>query len=130
MANIIIENLVQIMAVLVITLIGVLGTWLTAKIGKKAELDNINAAQKEVIKMAQQTVAELEQTMVAGLKATTEDGKLSKDDIALLGEMLLDKTTEKMSQPTYNLLNAAGVNISELIKSAGEQYIKEHKESW
>ena len=32
MTNVIIENLVQIVATLIVTLIGVLGAWLTAKI--------------------------------------------------------------------------------------------------
>ena len=41
MTEVIIENAVQIVATLLITLIGVLGAWLTAKIGKREELKNI-----------------------------------------------------------------------------------------
>lgn len=130
MVEVIIENVVQIAATLLITLIGVLGTWLTAKIGKKMELANINAATDEVIKMAQQTVSELQQTMVEEFKAAHEDKKLTKAEIEMLGTELIGRVIEKMSKPTYNLLNAAGVDIANLIKSAGEDKIREMKMEW
>ena len=41
MTNVIIENLVQIAATLLITLIGVLGAWLSTKLAKREELKNI-----------------------------------------------------------------------------------------
>lgn len=127
MAEIILENLVGIVAALLMTLIGVLGTWLTAKISKKTELANIGAAQVEVFNMAQLTVGELQQTMVEKLKAAHEDGKLTEDEIKELGDALLKKTIEKMSEPTYELLNAAGVDIIALIKGAGESWINTTK---
>lgn len=127
MVEIIIENIVKILGTLFIMLIGVLGTWLTAKIGKKQELTSINLAQQEVIGMAQQTVAELQQTVVDGLKAANEDHKLTNAEITALGETLIQKTMEKMSTPTQNLLNAAGVDIIALIQGAGEAWIKKLK---
>ena len=127
MAEVIIENLVSIFATLLITLIGVLGAWLTAKISKKTELANINAAQQEVVSMAQVTVGELQQTIVDKLKAAHEDGKLTGEEINELGNALVFKTIEKMSTPTYNLLNAAGVDIIALIKGAGENWISRLK---
>ena len=42
-----------------------------------------------------QTVEELQQTLVEGLKAGREDGKLTKEEIASLGEALLDGTIAK-----------------------------------
>lgn len=123
MADIIIQNLVKIAATLLIMLIGVLGTWLTKKMGKRTELANINAAQQEVINMAQITVGELQQTVVEKLKAANADGKLTKEEIRELGEVLINKTTEKMCQPTYNLLNSAGVDIIALIQGVGEAWI-------
>ena len=110
----------QYFGALLIMLIGALGTWITAKIGKKQELANINTAQQEVVSMAQQTVSELQQTVVEGLKATHEDHKLTKEEITALGETLIQKTMEKMSTPTKNLLNTAGVDIIALIQGAGE----------
>lgn len=123
MAEVIIENIVSIVATLLITLIGIFGAWLTKKIGTKTELANIADAQREVILMAQQTVGELQQTVVDGLKEASADGKLSDDEISMLGQELISKTMDKMSDPTKKILNAAGVDIKALITSAGENYI-------
>lgn len=123
MMNMLIEIAGEILTVLLVTLIGVLGTWLTVKIGKKQELAAIAAAQEEVIKLAQLTVEELAQTTVEQLKAGREDGKLTRDEIAMLGDMLLDGVYTKMSIPTAKLLNAAAVDVTALIRSAGESWI-------
>ena len=127
MNEVIIETAVQIVATLILTLIGVLGTWLTAKIAKRNELANINAATNEAIGAAQLTVLELQQTVVDGWKAASADGKLSNDEITQLGTMLIDKTVEKMSDSAKNLLTAAGVDITALIKGAGEAMVQNMK---
>ena len=127
MNEVIIETAVQIVATLILTLIGVLGTWLTAKIAKRNELANINAATNEAIGAAQLTVLELQQTVVDGWKAARADGKLSKDEITQLGTMLIDKTMEKMSDSAKNLLTAAGVDITAIIKGAGEAMVQNMK---
>ena len=128
MTNAIIETAVQIAATLCITLIGVLGTWLTIKIAKREELKTITAATDEAIRAAQQTVLELQQTTVEQLKAASADGKLSGEDIAALNKMLLDGSMAKMSASAINMLTAAGVDISALIKGAGEAAIAKMKE--
>lgn len=127
MSEIIMETIVQIVATLLLTLIGVLGTWLTVKIGKRSELQNIAAATNEAINAAQLTVLELQQTVVAGWKATNEDGKLTEFEIKELGVMLLNKTMEKMSDSAKDLLASAGVDISAIIKGAGEAMIQRMK---
>ena len=127
MNEVIIETAVQIVATLILTLIGVLGTWLTAKIAKRNELANINAATNEAIGAAQLTVLELQQTVVDGWKAASADGKLSKDEITQLGTMLIDKTMEKMSDSAKNLLTAAGGDITAIIKGAGEAMVQNMK---
>ena len=127
MTNVIIENLVQIAATLLITLIGVLGAWLTAKIGKREELKNISAATDEATKAAEKTVLELQQTTVEGLKKASADGKLTKDEITELGKLLIDGAMAKMSDTSKNLLNAAGVDISAIIRGAGEALIARMK---
>ena len=81
-ANILIENAVNITAAFFIALIGVFGAWLTAKLGKATQLDTVNRAQQELIKLAQITVGELKQTVVDGMKAAHTDGKLTKEEIA------------------------------------------------
>ena len=127
MNEIIMETVMQIMGTLLITLIGVLGTWLTAKIGKCQELRNISDATHEAVSAAQITVLELQQTVVDGWKAAHEDGKLTDEEVEMLSVMLLDKTVEKMSDSAINLLVSAGVDISAIIKGAGEAMIKQIK---
>lgn len=123
----IIEYGVQVAAALLITLIGVLGTWLTVKIGKTKQLENILIAQGELTNAAQTTVEELQQTVVDGLKAAHKDGKLTQKEIAELGDMLIDKTVQKLSGTAYALLEAASVDIVAMIKGVGESWIKQLK---
>lgn len=125
---ILIESAAEVAATLLIMLIGVLGTWLTLKIGKRKELANINAAQQEVITLARQTVGELQQTVVDGLKASHADGKLTIGEIRELGNRLVELTKAKMSAATEALLSAAAVDIAALIRGAGEDWIQQLKE--
>ena len=124
MNDVIINIAAQVVSTLLITLIGVLGAWLTAKIGKRVELTNINKAKDELIEAAQQTVMELQQTVVEGMKVAAKDGKLSEDEITELSIMLLNKTKQKMSLPAIQLLEAAAVDVNALIRGAGEALIE------
>ena len=125
--EIVAENIAGWIFSAVAILIGVFGAWVLKKIGKREGLKGISNANDEVIKMAIITVGELQQTIVDDLKANAADGKLTKEEIAMLGEKLVEKTLEKMSQPVYNLLNAAGTDIIALIKGAGEDWINSLK---
>ena len=127
-ADILIENAVNIAAAFFIALIGVFGAWLTAKLGKSTQLDTVNRAQQELIKLAQITVGELKQTVVDGMKAAHKDGKLSKDEIAQLGQLLYVKTTAKLSASAMDVLTAAQVDISALITGTAEHLIGQMKE--
>jgi len=126
-ANILIENAVNITAAFFIALIGVFGAWLTAKLGKATQLDTVNRAQQELIKLAQITVGELKQTVVDGMKAAHTDGKLTKEEIAQLGQLLFEKTTAKLSASALNVLAAAQVDISALITGTAEHLIGQMK---
>ena len=126
--DILIENAVNIAAAFFIALIGVFGAWLTAKLGKATQLDTVNRAQQELIKLAQITVGELKQTVVDGMKAASKDGKLSKEEIAQLGQMLFEKTTAKLSASAMDVLTAAQVDISALITGTAEHLIGQMKE--
>ena len=125
--GILIENAVEIVAAFFIALIGVFGAWLTAKLGKATQLDTVNRAQQELIKLAQITVGELKQTVVDGMKAAHKDGKLTKEEIASLGQLLLEKTTAKLSASALDVLTAARVDISALITGTAEQLISNMK---
>ncbi len=119
----------QVAATLLITLIGVLGTYLTLQLAKNANLKNINDAQKELMRAAKITVGELQQTMVGELKAANADGKLTVQEIAGLRAKLLDKTVEKLSAPAYALLSAASVDVEGLILGVGESWIERIKKN-
>ncbi|MEA4915137.1 MAG: hypothetical protein VB061_11275 [Christensenella sp.] len=125
--NILIENAVNIAAAFFIALIGVIGAWLTAKLGKSTQLDTVNRAQQELIKLAQITVGELKQTVVDGMKAAHKDGKLTKQEIAQLGQLLFEKTTAKLSASAVGVLTAAQVDISALITGTAEHLIGQMK---
>lgn len=127
METVIIETVVQIAATLLITLIGVLGTYLTTKLAKKAELSNIAAATDEATNAAQTTVLELQQTTVEAMKAASADGKLTESEIQELGTLLLQKALDKMSDSAKNVLTSAGVDISAIITGAGEALINRMK---
>lgn len=124
MNDVIINIAAQVVSTLLITLIGVFGAWLTAKIGKRVELTNINKAKDELIVAAQQTVMELQQTVVEGLKEKAADGKLTDEEIEGLCLSLLAKTKEKMSLPAIKVLEAAAVDVNALIRGAGEALIE------
>ena len=126
-ADILIENAVNIAAAFFIAVIGVFGAWLTAKLGKATQLDTVNRAQQELIKLAQITVGELKQTVVDGMKAAHKDGKLTKDEIAQLGQLLFEKTTAKLSASAMDVLTAAQVDISALITGTAEHLIGQMK---
>ena len=117
----------QIAATLLITLLGVLGTWLSLQLGKNTKLKNINDAQKELIQAAKITVGELQQTVVNDLKAAREDGKLVPAEIESLKTSLINKTIEKLSGPSYTLLSAAAVDVNAMIIGVGESWIERIK---
>ena len=127
MQNVIIETVAYIVATLAATAISVAGAWVLSKIGKRTELQSIAVATNAVFEAAQTTVLELQQTVVDGMKAANEDGKLTKEEIASLGYMLVNGTMEKLSDPTKTLLEAAGVDITAIIHGVGEAMIQRIK---
>lgn len=122
----IIEHGISVASTLLITAIGVAGAWISAKIGKKKELENVSAAADQVIQNAQLTVGELQQTLVDSYKASG-NGKLTDAQIVELGIKLIEKTKAKMSDPALNLLQAAAVDVNALITGAGEDWIGKTK---
>lgn len=128
MSEVIFETIVQILSTLLLTMIGVAGAWLMSKIAKRDELSSISIATDEVFKAAQITVGELQQTIVDGWKAANADGKLTDDEIKHLGSLLVQKSIEKLSEPTKKLLTSAGVDISAIITGVGEAMIQSMKQ--
>lgn len=104
-------------------MIGVAGAWALAKIGQNNHLANLNIAIGQVIDAAQQTVGELQQTVVGGLKAVASDGKLTDAQIADLKRQLLRRTSEKLTAPVVQMLEAAKLDVNALIQGAAEDMI-------
>lgn len=123
MQNALIEVGMAILTQLAITLISVAGAFLLSQIQKTEKLKTLSAAVDALTKAAETTVLELQQTVVDDLKAAAEDGKLTQDEISNLQQMLISKTTEKMSESTIEVLKAGGVDINGLIRGAGEALI-------
>ncbi|MPL94026.1 hypothetical protein SDC9_40174 [bioreactor metagenome] len=125
--DVLIDNVANIVQTIIITLLGVLGTWLSIKLSGNAKLKNINEATQAVIKTAQLTAGELKQTIVDDLKAGHSDGKLTEDEIETLKNKLQSKTYEKLSAPILQLLNESAVDVQGLIAGAGEAWIEKVK---
>ena len=123
MDTVIIETVVSVVANLAVTLIGVFGAWLLMQISKSQKLSTINAAVDELTGAAEQTVLELQQTVVDDLKAASADGKLTKDEIEVLGKKLIDGALAKMSGSAMDVLKAANVDVNAIITGAGEALI-------
>ena len=127
MNTVIIETLVSILSNLAVTLIAVLGAWLVAQIGKAQQLQTINTAVDELTNAAETTVLELQQTVVDGLKEASADGKLTKEEITMLGKKLLEGTLAKMSDSGIGVLKAANVDINAIVTGVGEALIAKIK---
>jgi len=127
MDTVIIETVVSVVANLAVTLIGVLGAWLLMQISKSQKLSTINTAVNELTGAAEQTVLELQQTVVDDLKAASADGKLTKDEIEMLGKKLIEGALSKMSGSAMDILKAANVDVNAIITGAGEALIAQMK---
>lgn len=127
MADVIIENIVRIIAALLMMLISVGGAYLTSLIAKHEKLKAISEATQQVIDAAIQTTGELQQTVVGDLKAASADGKLSNEEINTLYHDVVVLTLDKLSVPTINLLNAVGADIEAIIHGATEDWINTMK---
>lgn len=127
MVDVIIENIVKIVAALLMMLISVGGAYLTSLIAKHEKLKSISEATQQVINAAIQTTGELQQTVVGDLKAASADGKLSEEEINTLYHDVVVLTLDKLSVPTINLLNAVGADIEAIIHGATEDWINTMK---
>ena len=127
--QVLIENVMQIAATVLIVLINVFGAWIGKKLAKNTELKNIEAATNELAKAVERTVRELQQTVVADLKASSADGKLTHEEILDLNDKLIEYTVGSLSNPTIGLLNGAGIDVNAMILSYGESIIQKIHEA-
>ena len=71
MTDVIIENIVRIVAAFLMMLISVGGAYLTSLIARNEKLKSIGTATQQVIDAAIQTTGELQQTVVNDMKAAS-----------------------------------------------------------
>lgn len=127
MKEILITQAAQLVSTLMVTLIGVLAAWLSAKLKQHIELKNLTSALDTCLKMTQVTVGELQQKFVEDMKIANEDGKLTKEEIKELNSSLITYTKEKMTPELINVIVNAGIDINKFILNAGENYVQEFK---
>ena len=125
--NTIIQYVAEIVSILVISAIGVFGSWLLNKMKQQKGLENIAMATEQVIQAAQVTVRELQQTLVGNWKEQQENGKLTAEQIIDLKQKVIEITLKKLSEPTLKLLESAKIDVEAMITSAAEAYIDELK---
>lgn len=126
--NAIIQYVAEILAVLIVTAIGIFGNWLLAKLNQKKGLENISFATEQVLLASQQTVLELQQTLVDGWKRA-QDGKLTAEQVEELKTKVITLTMAKLADPTLKLLEGAKVDVTTMIVSAAEGYVLELKKN-
>lgn len=125
--QILIQYAAEIVALIVISAIGILGSYILNKINKNKNLQNIGLATQQVIAAAQETVRRLQQTVVEAWKAAAPDGKLTPEQIAQLKEDVQEITLDQLGQPIIDLLTGAKIDVLAMITNAAEAYINQTK---
>ena len=123
----VIQYAAELIALILVSALGILGAWIMNKINKNKNLKNIEAATYTVIHAAQDTVLMLQQTLVDDYKEASSIGKLTPEQIADLREKTQQITLEQLGQPVLELLEAAEIDVSNLITTAAEAYINRIK---
>lgn len=79
--------------------------------------------KSELRGVVEDAVDALDQIYVQEWKAKSADGKLSKEEIAELNQMLIDYTNNTLSNRAREFLESSVPNLSDLILELGEAYI-------
>ena len=125
--TILIQNIIEIVSAAVLLGLGTVGTWALGKLGQDKKLKNITEAVGQLLEATNLTVVALQQQFVEDWKQN-QNGKLTEQQIAELKQQAINITLNHLSQPTINLLNAAKVDIINIISTATEAYVLKLKE--
>ena len=117
-----IQLALEILTYLAITLVSVSAAWLTAKIGKNKDLQNVKLAIGILEGLTRTTAGELKQTISDDLKAA-QGGKLKEEQKVMLQHKLLSLVKQKADSSTINTLKAAGADINKIILGAAEDWV-------
>ena len=122
--ELVMEYGLQLLTALFLTLLSVLGAYLTLKLSKREDLKNINEAQKQIIAMTQQTVLEVKQVLTDDLKLAN-GGKLTDEQKAEARAKLWELVEPKLALSAVKLLEAASIDVQAFIMGTAEKYLKE-----
>lgn len=122
-----VQNIIEIIGAAVLLGLGISGTWALSKLGQDKKLKNITEAVGQLLEATNLTVVALQQQFVEDWKQN-QNGKLTEQQIAELKQQAITITLNHLSQPTLNLLNAAKVDIINIISTAAEAYVLKLKE--
>lgn len=120
------QYLIEIVCAVVLVVVGIAGTMTLNKIAQNGKLVNITEAVGQLLEATNITVVALQQQFVEDWKKN-QDGKLTEQQIAELKQKVIDITLEHLGQPTMELLNAAKIDIINIISTAAEAYVLELK---
>jgi hypothetical protein len=83
---------------LVVTLVGILFSWLTATIRSKVKSEQARGMLLRLSEQARDVVLELEQSVVTKLRELSADGKLDASDVKLLNAQALDSLKAQLGK--------------------------------
>jgi len=119
MEHVLIDVAGTVLQAILLGLVAIAIAWLKSKVKSERLLN----ALTELEQAAEITVGELQQTVVFGLKEAAADGKLSKEEIAELGQMSLSLVKARMSGAAQDLITAAGMDLNDLIRAQVEKQV-------
>lgn len=122
-----VQYLIEIIGAAVLVGIGISGTWALTKLAQNERLQNITEAVGQLLEATNITVTALQQQFVEDWKKN-QNGKLTEQQIAELKQKVVAITLEHLSHPTLELLNAAKIDIINIINTAAEAYVLKLKE--
>ncbi len=101
------EQLLNAAIPIVVALLGLLGSWLTAAIRTKVKNETARGFLLRLSEQASDVVLSLEQTAVSKLRDLASDGKLDSQDVAMLKETALVKLKEHLGSKGKSMAMAA-----------------------
>lgn len=123
----IVQYLVEIIGTAVILALGIVGTWALAKLGQNQKLNNVSEAVGQLLEATNIAVVALQQQFVEDWKKN-QNGKLTEQQIMELKTQVITITLNYLSKPTLDLLEAAKIDIVNIISTAAEAYVLKLKQ--
>lgn len=85
------EQILNVLVPVVVTLLGLLGTWLTKVVTSKLQTEQQRSIALTLSELASDVVLELQQTTVEAAKERARDGKITAEEAADIKQLAVDK---------------------------------------